>query len=257
MKELILKRAVRLVSELSLPKSELTKIEKNLKDTYRFPEADLFTPAGFIDHTSLSFNTTEKEIENLCHEAHEYNFKAVCVNPVWVKKAFEERKRSGGKFLVATVVDFPLGASTETARVAEAKQALMDGADEIDLVISIGMVKSGNFKKSYDLIKCVNDLGVYLKVILETSALELKEKIDAALVSFFAGASMFKTSTGVNGQAYIEDVKLLRAIAGRSVGVKAAGGIKKKEDLVAMIAAGADRVGCSRSVSIIETWAEQ
>jgi len=254
MKEQIIKRAEELISLLKLSGNELERVKENLNSDYKIPEVDIFLAAGAIDHTALSFNTGRKEIVNLCHEADKYKLKAVCVNPVWVKKAFEEREVIGGDYLVATVIDFPLGASTESARVAEAEQALIDGADELDLVISIGLLKSHKFSECYSFIKCIGDLGGYLKVILETSELTIEEKIDAALISVFGGARMLKTSTGVNGKATIEDVQLLRMIAGNSLGVKAAGGIKDKKTFIAMMEAGADRIGCSSSISILDNW---
>jgi deoxyribose-phosphate aldolase len=254
MKDQILKRAEELVSILGLEKKHLEEIEKNLNEEHIPPVLDIFAAAGAIDHTCLTYNAPQKDIVSLCKEADKYKFKAVCINPVWVKKAFEERERIGGDFLIATVIDFPLGASTETARIAETEQALLDGADELDLVISAGLLKSKKLKECYNHLKCVADLGGYLKVILETSELEKVEKIDAALLSVFAGARMLKTSTGVLGKATIEDVELLKMIAGRDLGVKAAGGIRDKKSILAMMEAGADRIGCSSSVAIVENW---
>ncbi len=254
MKDKVLKRAEELVSMLGLHDKEYDVIKKNLSEEPVISVPDIFYVKNAIDHTCLSFNASEKDIFNLCREADRYKFKAVCINPVWIKTAFEERKKLNGDFLIATVIDFPLGASTETARKGETDQALTDGADELDLVMSTGLLKSGKLKECYRSIKCVAEKGGYLKVILETSELEVSEKIDAALLSVFAGAQMLKTSTGFLGKATIEDVKLLRMIAGRDIGVKAAGGIRDKKSVLEMIGAGADRIGCSSSVSIVESW---
>jgi deoxyribose-phosphate aldolase len=254
MKDRVLKRAEELISLLKLNGNELDRVQENLSAEYVCTDVDLFSAVSVIDHTCLSFDAARKDIINLCQEADKYKLKAVCLNPVWVKKAFEERERLGGDFLIATVIDFPLGASTASARVAETEQALIDGADELDLVISTGLLKSHKLRECYDLIKCVWELGGYLKVILETSALDMDQKIDAALISLFAGARMLKTSTGVNGKATVEDVKLLRTIAGNAMGVKAAGGIRDKKTLISMVEAGADRIGCSSTVSILDDW---
>ncbi len=226
-----------------------------LDAVYNCGEIDVKTAVNAIDHTILSFNATENDIIRVCEEAGVNSFKAICINPVWIKTACEWRKRNGYKFLIATVVDFPLGASSLNARIAETKQAVTDGADEIDVVINIGLLKSGKLKETYKNLKeVIASTKSFYKVILETSALSVEEKIDAALISVFAGADMLKTSTGVNGKASVDDVRLLRTIAGKRLGVKAAGGIRDKETLVQMMKAGADRIGCSSSVNIINSW---
>ncbi|HNW82132.1 MAG TPA: deoxyribose-phosphate aldolase [bacterium] len=254
MKEIIEKRAVQIVKELGLCSCKVSDIIENTDAVYVAPDITLDTMKNAVDHTVLSFNATESDVLRICDEAFKYSFKAICINPVWVKTAFEHRSKNKGKYLIATVVDFPLGASTMQARVAETKQALNDGADEIDLVISIGMLKSGRLRDTYEMVKTVALCGGYLKVILETSELTLEEKIDGAIISVLAGADMLKTSTGVNGKAAIEDVKLLRMIAGSKLGVKAAGGIRDKKTLIEMMTAGADRIGCSSSVNIVSNW---
>ena len=256
MKEAISKRAAHIVHELGLCSCKVSEIIENIESTYTAPDIKLETMLNAVDHTVLSFNATEQDILKVCGEALQYKFKAICINPVWVKTAFEYRKQNNGKYLIATVIDFPLGASTIKARIAETKQALIDGADEIDLVISIGLLKSGRLKDTFEMIKAVALCGGYLKVILETSALTVDEKIDGAVISVLAGAHMLKTSTGVNGKATVEDVKLLRMIAGSRLGVKAAGGIRDKKTLVEMMTAGADRIGCSSSVNIASNWNE-
>lgn len=254
MKEIIGKRARLIVEELGLCSCKVADIIENIDEVYTVPEITLDVMRNAVDHTVLSFNATESNVLKICDEAFKYGFKAICINPVWVKAAFEHRSKNKGKYLIATVVDFPLGASTLESRAAETKQALVDGADEIDLVISIGLLKSGKLKETFEMVKAVALCGGYLKVILETSELTLEEKIDGAIISVLAGAHMLKTSTGVNGKATIEDVKLLRMIAGKKLGVKAAGGIRDKETLVSMMISGADRIGCSSSVNIVSGW---
>ena len=253
-KEKILKRAAELAQELGIPSGEVDKIAENIETFYKPLEISKSNVAKSIDHTILSFDASEKEISKICSEAKKYGFKAICINPAWIKTAVAIRKNINGSFLIATVIDFPLGASTSAVKTAESAQAVIDGADEIDVVINIGMIKSKMFKECFEILKCSTITKAYTKVILETSALSEDEKIDAALIALFAGADMLKTSTGVNGKASAEDVKLLRMIAGNRLGVKAAGGIRDKEKIIEMINAGADRIGCSSSVSIMENW---
>ncbi|HQO91325.1 MAG TPA: deoxyribose-phosphate aldolase [bacterium] len=222
---------------------------------YSCGDIDVVSAVNAIDHTVLSFNATEKDIDKACADAGKFKFKAICINPVWVKRAFDLRKREGHQFMIATVIDFPLGASSLSARIAETKQAVADGADEIDIVINIGLLKSGILKETYiNLKEVIASVKSFYKVILEASELTSEEKIDGALISVFAGADMLKTSTGVNGKASVEDVRILRMIAGSHLGVKAAGGIRDKQTLVEMMKAGADRIGCSSSVNIINSW---
>ena len=254
LKEKIKKRAEELVKILGISPLECAKIEENLSSEYIVPEITKETAAKAIDHTILSFNAVASDILRICREASEYGFKAVCINPMWVKTAADFRSKNNAEFLIATVIDFPLGASTAAAKEAESAQAVFDGADEIDVVINIGLIKSGKLKKCFELLKSATKTNIYTKVILETSAFSEDEKIDAALIALYSGADMLKTSTGVNGKATIEDVKILRMIAGNGLGVKAAGGIRDKETLTAMMQAGADRIGCSSSVSIMENW---
>jgi len=254
MKKKITSRAVELAEVLGIDKGLVKKLNENVNSVYEVPETDALKAASLIDHTVLSFNATASDVEKVCTEAHSNHFKAICINPVWIKFAAEKRKELGAQFLIATVVDFPLGASSLNSRVGEARQAVADGADEIDLVISVGFLKSGMVKETYQLMKGVADTKCFLKVILEISELKENEKIDAAVLAYFAGADMLKTSTGVNGKAEIEDVILLRAVAGNELGVKAAGGIRDKQTLLDMVKAGADRIGCSSSVKIIKEW---
>ena len=254
LKKKIAKRAKEVVRILGLLPIEAERIKENLNAEYVVPDITKETASKAIDHTILSFDAAEKDIIRICREARYSGFKAVCINPRWVKTAADFRRDKHAKFLIATVIDFPLGASTAAAKETESKQAVIDGADEIDVVINIGLIKSGKLEECFKLLKSATQTKAYTKVILETSALSEEEKIDAALIAVFAGADMLKTSTGVNGKATVEDVRLLRAVAGNRLGVKAAGGIRDKETLIAMMQAGADRIGCSSSVSIMENW---
>ena len=253
-KEKILEKARELAQILEISQSEVEKIKENLDCAYIQPEITKEAAAKAIDHTILSFNAGKNDVLRICGEAEKYGFKAVCINPVWIKTAFDFRKKRGASFKIATVIDFPLGASTAFAKQAEAAAAAVDGADEIDVVINIGLIKSGMLKECFETLKSTMKTKAYVKVILETSEMSEDEKIYAALIAVFAGADMLKTSTGVNGKAAVDDVRLLRMIAGNRLGVKAAGGIRDKATLVAMMNAGADRIGCSSSVSIMENW---
>lgn len=253
-KETVLERARELAEILEIPQIEVEKIRENLDCSYIPPEITKEAAAKAVDHTILSFNAVENDIVRICNEAKKYGFKAICINPVWIRTAVSIRKQLAADFLIATVIDFPLGASTSAAKTAEAIQAAIDGADEIDVVINIGLLKSRRFKECFEILKSTMKTKAYVKVILETSELSDDEKVYAALIAVFAGADMLKTSTGVNGKATVEDVRLLRMIAGSRLGVKAAGGIREKETLVAMMKAGADRIGCSSSVKIMENW---
>ena len=253
-KETVLERARELAEILEIPQIEVEKIRENLDCSYIPPEITKEAAAKAVDHTVLSFNAVENDIVRICNEAQKYGFKAICINPVWIRTAVSIRKQLNADFLIATVIDFPLGASTSAAKTAEAIQAAIDGADEIDVVINIGLLKSRRFKECFEILKSTMKTKAYVKVILETSELSDDEKVYAALIAVFAGADMLKTSTGVNGKATVEDVRLLRMIAGSRLGVKAAGGIREKETLVAMMKAGADRIGCSSSVKIMENW---
>lgn len=253
-KETVLEKARELAEILEIPQIEVEKIKENLDSGYIPPEITKEVAAKAVDHTVLSFNAVENDIVRICNEAKKYGFKAICINPVWIKTAVSIRKQLAADFLIATVIDFPLGASTSAAKTAEAMQAAIDGADEIDVVINIGLLKSRRFKECFEILKSTMKTKAYAKVILETSELADDEKVYAALIAVFAGADMLKTSTGVNGKATVEDVELLRMVAGHRLGVKAAGGIRDKETLLAMINAGADRIGCSSSVKIMENW---
>ncbi len=254
MREQIVKRARELAGIVGAPRERIALIERHAGEVWHPPVLTREQASALIDHTLLVFDATAAAVEQLCAEAAEHSFKAVCVNPCWVATAKAARERLGGRFLIASVIDFPLGASTVEARRVEAAAAIADGSQELDLVIGIGLLKSGKLREVYEGIRCVAGRGAYLKVILETSALTPDEKRDAAILAVLAGADMLKTSTGVNGKATVEDVAFLRTVAGSALGVKASGGIRDRAALERMVAAGADRIGASASCAIMGEW---
>jgi len=195
---------------------------------------------SLIDHTLLKPTTTQTEILQLCDETKKYKFWSVCVNPVWVKLA----KEQGVK--VCSVIGFPLGANTLAVKVAEARQAIKDGAEELDVVIT----KPTEIKKTVAAVLPVANNKI-IKVIIETCYLTNQEKILAAKLVKQSGADFVKTSTGFGpGGATVADVKLLRKVVGPDFGVKASGGIKTKEQAMDLVAAGANRLGTSSGVDI-------
>ncbi|MDY0101260.1 MAG: deoxyribose-phosphate aldolase [Bacilli bacterium] len=205
-----------------------------------------------IDHTLLKPNATEEDIIELCKEAIEYNFKAVCVNPYYVPLAKNLLKDSD--VLVCTVVGFPLGATFSEAKVDETKRAIKAGADEIDVVLNIGKVKEQNFEFVQEEIRLVKEAckGRLLKVILETAFLSDDEIFEASKACVLGGADFVKTSTGfASGGALVEHVKIMREAVGPYVGVKASGGIRSRSDLEKMVASGATRIGTSSGVKIV------
>lgn len=216
--------------------------------------------ADFIDHTLLKPDSTASQIDRLCDEALEHRFAAVCVNPTWVRRA--ARRLRGSPVRVASVVGFPLGASTPRVKAAEARQALRDGAREIDMVINIGALKSGDHDLVRRDIEGVSDacreVGAINKVIIETALLEDEEKVIASQLSKAARAHYVKTSTGFSsGGATVYDVALMREAVGpwrggKGLGVKASGGIKNRQDADAMIAAGATRIGASAGIAMVQ-----
>lgn len=208
--------------------------------------------ARYVDHTLLKPNATQEEIAKLCEEARSYCFASVCVNPSYVALAAQHLRGSGVK--VCTVVGFPLGSTTPTVKAIEARDAIANGADEIDMVINIGALKSGNDALVFDDIKAVREAtrGKILKVILETSLLSDEEKVRACASSKKAGADFVKTSTGFGGGgATAADIRLMRESVGPLMGVKASGGIRDAKAAAEMIAAGATRLGTSASVAIV------
>ncbi|MFP5385101.1 MAG: deoxyribose-phosphate aldolase [Bacteriovoracia bacterium] len=208
----------------------------------------------YIDHTALKADTDKKQIEKLCAEAREYDFFSVCVNSYYVKTAVALLNGSSSK--VCTVVGFPLGASTMETKRFEAMKAVAEGAKEIDMVINVSAIKSGEWQYVLDdmssLAQVCHQQGALLKVILETCLLTEEEKKKACELAVKAGVDFVKTSTGFStGGATVEDVKLMRSIVG-NMGVKASGGIRDAETARKMIEAGATRLGTSASVEIMK-----
>ncbi|MBI5882476.1 MAG: deoxyribose-phosphate aldolase [Elusimicrobia bacterium] len=208
--------------------------------------------ARMVDHTLLKANATQEEVAKLCSEARTYCFASVCVNPSYVSLASQLLRGSGVK--VCTVIGFPLGSTTSTVKAVEARDAIANGADEIDMVINVGALKSGNDAAVYEDIRAVREAtrGRVLKVILETALLSKEEKVRACLLSKKAAADFVKTSTGFStGGATVDDVRLMRETVGPAMGVKASGGIRDAKIAQAMIEAGATRLGTSASVAIV------
>ena len=208
-----------------------------------------------IDHTLLKPDASRTEIETLCREAAEFHFATVCVNPAWVAVAASLLRGSGVG--VCSVVGFPLGATTADVKSYETRRAIFDGATEIDMVINIGALKSGDLRTVERDIEAVvepcRDCSVVSKVIIEAALLTDEEKITACTLSKAAGADFVKTSTGfASGGATAADVALMRRVVGADMGVKAAGGVRDLDGLKAMVAAGATRVGASAGVKIVQ-----
>ncbi len=235
------------------------KVKEVIKAGAERIEKGLGTPipgnelAKYIDHTLLKPNATREEIVKLCEEAREYKFASVCVNPAYV--GLSAKLLEGSPVKVCTVIGFPLGATSSFVKATETRDAIANGATEIDMVINVGALKS----KDFELVK--NDIarvveaacGNTVKVILETSLLNDEEKVKACELSKLAGADFVKTSTGFStGGATLEDICLMRKTVGPTMGVKASGGIRDTETAVRMIQIGATRVGASASVSIVK-----
>lgn len=208
--------------------------------------------ASYIDHTLLKPTASQAEIKKLCQEALSYNFASVCVNPVHVPPA--ARLLQGSSVKVCTVIGFPLGATTTLSKVFEARDAVAGGAEEIDMVLNVGSLLEGDYAKVYSDIKAVREaVPGLLKVILETCYLSKEQIVRGCILSKLAGADFVKTSTGFGtGGATVEDVKLMREVVGEDVGVKASGGIRDYETAMAMINAGASRIGASAGIAIVE-----
>ncbi|MBO4110916.1 deoxyribose-phosphate aldolase [Streptococcus suis] len=206
----------------------------------------------YIDHTILKPETTQEQVEKILAEAKEYDFASVCVNPTWVALAAESLKDSDVK--VCTVIGFPLGANTPAVKAFETKDAISNGADEIDMVINIGALKTGNYDLVLEDIKAVVAASgdKLVKVIIEACLLTDDEKVKACQLSQEAGADYVKTSTGFStGGATVADVVLMRKTVGPDMGVKASGGARSYEDAIAFIEAGASRIGASSGVAIM------
>ncbi|QOS39506.1 deoxyribose-phosphate aldolase [Treponema rectale] len=207
-----------------------------------------------IDHTLLAPDATKAQILKLCEEAKEYDFASVCVNPGWVKLCAKELHEVS-RVKVCTVVGFPLGATSTESKVFETKQALADGADEIDMVINIGMLKDKEDAYVRDEIHALKEAcgDHILKVIIETCLLTDEEKVRVCLLSKEAGADFVKTSTGFSKWgAKVKDVALMRKTVGPEMGVKASGGVRNKEDAKAMVEAGATRLGTSHGIEVVK-----
>jgi deoxyribose-phosphate aldolase len=211
--------------------------------------------AGMIDHTLLKPDASRTEVEKLCREAAEYQFASVCVNPTWVATC--ARLLQGSPVKVCSVVGFPLGATTPDVKHYETRRAIFDGAREIDMVINVGALKSGDLRMVERDIEAVTgpcrEAGAISKVIIEAALLTDHEKVTACTLAKAAAADYVKTSTGFGpGGATAADVALMRRVVGEEMGVKAAGGVKDLDALKAMVAAGATRIGASAGVRIVK-----
>ncbi len=211
--------------------------------------------ASLVDHTLLKPEASEADIERLCGEAAQFHFASVCVNPTWVRASACHLR--GTNVAVCTVIGFPLGATLSDVKAYETRRAIFDGAREVDMVINVGALKSGDdCAVEYDIrgvTEAAHEQGVLVKVIIEAALLTDEEKITACTLSKAAGADFVKTSTGfASGGATAADVALMRRVVGADMGVKAAGGVRDLEGLQAMVAAGATRVGASAGVKIVQ-----
>lgn len=206
----------------------------------------------YIDHTLLKPESTQEQIDHLLSEAVEYQFASVCVNPTWVAHCAKTLAGTGVK--VCTVVGFPLGANTSSVKAFETKDAIANGADEMDMVINVGQLKSGQYEVVKADIRAVVEASQdkLVKVIIETCLLTNDEKVKACQLAVSAGADFVKTSTGFSAAgATVEDIVLMRETVGPNIGVKAAGGARSYEDAEAFIEAGATRIGTSSGVAIV------
>lgn len=206
----------------------------------------------YIDHTNLKQDMSEQDLIKLVDEAKEYDFFSICINPCWVKQASELLAGSNTK--VCSVIGFPLGANTTNIKVLEAKEAIENGASEIDMVINVSKLKDKDYEYVYNEIKQIKEAigNNVLKVIIEACLLTNEEKTIACQIIMKAGANFVKTSTGMStGGATIEDVKLFKEVVGDTTLIKAAGGVRTYEDAISMIEAGANRIGTSGGVKIV------
>lgn len=206
----------------------------------------------YIDHTNLKQDMSEQDLIKLVNEAKEYDFFSICINPCWVKQASELLAGSNTK--VCSVIGFPLGANTTNIKVLEAKEAIENGASEIDMVINVSKLKDKDYEYVYNEIKQIKEAigDNVLKVIIEACLLTNEEKMIACQIIMKAGADFVKTSTGMStGGATVEDVKLFKEVVGDTTLIKAAGGVRTYEDAISMIEAGANRIGTSGGVKIV------
>lgn len=229
-------------TEGSRPTSDLQQVD-SLKKLIR----------NVIDHTLLRSDASASQIDNLCQEALKYGFYSVCVNSSYVP--YVKNILGKGKVKISSTISFPLGAEMTKAKVCESIEAVKNGADELDLVINIGALKSGNYALVYEDLRAIREEieeKVCLKVILENCYLSREEKIIGCLISKYAGADFVKTSTGFgSGGAEVDDIKLMRMVVGEDMGIKAAGGIRNFGVACKMISAGATRIGTSSSIKIV------
>ncbi len=209
--------------------------------------------ANMIDHTVLKATSTKEDVIKICNEAKEYGFFSVCINPTHIELVKEELKGSDVK--VCTVIGFPLGANTPAVKAFETKDAIKRGADEVDMVINIGALKDKNYDLVLEDIKAVVDAAnkeALVKVIIETCYLTDEEKVKACELAVQAGTDFVKTSTGFGaGGSTPADIKLMRETVGPEIGVKASGGVRCEADAIAVIEAGASRIGASASIAIV------
>lgn len=209
--------------------------------------------ANMIDHTVLKAVTTKEDVKKICSEAKEYGFFSVCINPTQIEFAKNELK--GSNVAVCTVIGFPLGANTSEVKAFETKDAIAKGADEVDMVINIGALKDKNYELVEKDIKAVVDAAnkeALVKVIIETCYLTDEEKKKACELAVKAGTDFVKTSTGFGtGGSTPADIKLMREAVGQNIGVKASGGVRNEKDAIAIVEAGASRIGASASIAIV------
>ncbi|TCS83738.1 deoxyribose-phosphate aldolase [Tepidibacillus fermentans] len=209
--------------------------------------------ARMIDHTLLKPDATAEMIDQLCKEAKIYEFASVCINPYWVTRAYQQLKDTDVK--VCTVIGFPLGATTKEVKAFETKKCIEEGATEVDMVLNIGALKSKQYDVVEEDIRAVVEAAkgkALVKVIIETGILTDEEKVKACEISKKVGADFVKTSTGFgHGGATYEDIKLMRKTVGPDMGVKASGGVRDIEGALKMIEAGANRIGTSSGVAIV------
>ena len=211
--------------------------------------------ARYIDHTLLKPDATRDEILKVCEEGVRYGFASVCINPIWVREAACALRGSGVK--VCTVIGFPLGANAPDTKAYEARRAIFDGASELDMVINVGALKSGDHdlvsRDIRGIVEVAHEIGYICKVIIETALLSDDEKVSACLIAKEAGADFVKTSTGFStGGATAADVALMRRVVGGQMGVKASGGVRDLKQAQEMIRAGATRIGASVGVKIVQ-----
>jgi deoxyribose-phosphate aldolase len=231
-------------------------------DTAGFAEQTLASPAALaavLDHTLLKPDATRAQVVQLCHEAAEHRFACAMVNPAWVAVAAETLAGTG--IPVGVVVGFPLGATLSASKRDETTRVVKLGAHDVDMVLNVGLLKSGDFEAVKQDIRGVVELahggGAIVKVILETCLLSFEEKMRASELALAAGADFLKTSTGFStGGATVDDIALMRGVAGSRAGVKASGGIRSLADAAAMLKAGASRIGASASVRIVQELSE-